>query len=968
MSSTPSWDRVKTVFQEVLDRPLEERSARLRELCGADRGLQAEVESLLATHNDAGSFAERPAQELLDALGVERASAANGASVRPGSRLGVYEIQSLLGAGGMGDVYKARDPRLDRAVAIKVLPTHLAADRDRFQRFEREARAVARLDHPHIGALYDVGEDDGLHFLVMQYLEGEPLAARLVKGPLAIDQVLRYAAQIADALDHAHRRGIVHRDLKPGNIVLTKAGATLLDFGLAKWRVAATSGIGSGPGLKPAPVADSLTADGLIVGTLHYMAPEQLEEKETDARTDLFALGVVIYEMVTGMKAFDGSSSASVMAAILSTQPPAMTTRQPLTPPALEHVVTTCLAKDPDERWQAAGDVARELRWIAESGAEASVVAAASLRSRRAIPVLGLVGLLAGGVASAATVWSTLRTRFTQPPLRVSRTGVLAPNGGVFGGGLALSPDGAHVAYEVIGGDGRQQLYLRSLDEFDAKPIMGTEDACCPFFSPDNRWLAFSEGTKLKRVAVSGGAIQVICDHPGNYGATWGADDTIVFSPSANEGLYRVAASGGTPQVVTKPDRDNHEKGHRQPQFLPDGKAVVFTIVPNNVRSFDEARVAVLSLDTGQIRVLVEGGTNPRFVPTGHLMYARGPTLFAAPFDPRRSQITGQSAPALDDVRTELDGGSMDLSVSGDGLLAYIRGSLSGDDNRVVWVDRQGRAEPLMDARGAFASAGLSPDSKRLALTITGPNDQLWLYDFARGTLTQLTFAWDNMTAYWTPDSKRIAFLSDRSGPPNFYWLTPDGSGRVERLTDGPARQGGGSWLPDGKSFAYVDVAPATGWDIWLLTVEPERRVRPLIQRPFDQWFARFSPDGRWLAYASDETGRTEVYVQPFPALGERWQISNDGGTQPMWDRHGRELYYQNGRKLMAASLRTQPTFAAARPRLLFTGPYVWGANIDVAPDGRFIMIESGPSQAPPTQITLVQNWLEELKRRVPTK
>jgi len=882
----------------------------------------------------------------------------------------------------MGDVYKARDTRLDRAVAIKVLPTHLAGDHHRFQRFEREARAVARLDHPHIGALYDVGEYGGLRFLVMQYLEGETLAARLAKGPLPLDAVLRHAIEIADALAHAHRRGVVHRDLKPANIFLTKAGARLLDFGLAKWREARPGALVTE---RSGPVPDSLTDEGMIVGTLHYMAPEQVESKETDARADLFAFGAVVYEMVTGIKAFDGDSAAGVMAAILSAVPPPMSTRQPLTPPALDHVITTCLAKDPDERWQAAGDVARELRWIAQSDGQAVSVSsdASWMRRRRRGLTLAAAGLFASGLIAGATAWRGIGERTTKRLLPVTRASVPFPDDASFDNGIALSPDGTHVAYAAHPRGGRYQLYLRALDEFDARPIAGTEGACCPFFSPDGRWLGFSAASRLKKVAISGGVIETICDDPGScrpaYGVTWGEDDTIVLAPSQREGLYRVAASGGTPQILTKPDRGKHEKGHRHPEFLPGGRALIFTILPDDVGSFDEARIGVLSLDTGEIRIVLEGGSNPRFAPTGHLLFARGSTLFAVPFDPRRRVITGQSAPVVDGIRTELDGGLMDFRIAESGLLAYVPGSMRGSDNRLVWVDRQGHVEPLMDARRAFANASLSPDAQRLALTIAGPNDQMWLYDFARRTLTQLTFGWDNHTPYWTPDGRRIAFLSDRFGANNFFWLTPDGSGRVERLTEGPLRQDGGSWSPDGKSFAYVDMTyvdmrpAATRVDIWLLTVEPERRARPLIQRPGVQNNPRFSPDGRWLAYVSNETGRAEVYVEPFPGRGERWPISNDGGNFPVWERHGRELYYKNGRKLMAAALETYPTFVAAAPRLLFAGagvegPVIAGGPFDVAPDGRFIMIEPGPSEAPATAISLVQNWFTELQQRVPTR
>jgi serine/threonine protein kinase/Tol biopolymer transport system component len=970
MSAAP-WDRVKKVFQEALARPPHERADCLQELCGEDRVLRAEVESLIATHEEAGSFGERPAIEVLGQILREADNqifGTTGGIVQPGDRLGVYEIEALVGTGGMGEVYKARDTRLDRTVAIKLLPPQFAADRDRFHRFDREARAVARLDHPHIGALYDVGRDGGRHFLVMQYLEGETLAARLTKGPLPLDQVLRCAIEIADALDHAHRRGIVHRDLKPGNVVLAKSGAKLLDFGLAKWRGAAGGSVASGLSI-PAAGRDSLTDEGLIVGTLHYMAPEQVEGGATDARTDLFAFGAVVYEMVTGHKAFDGRSPASVMAAILGGQPPALSFVQPLTPPALDQLVKTCLAKEPDERWQSAADVSRQLRWIAESSAQPSARSGSVVwrRSRRAVVMVSLVSLLAGGVIGVA-LWSRLRGRAATQPVRVTRSILSLPRGAPFES-FALSPDGIHVAYVAIQGDGRYPIYVQALNELDARPIAGTENACCPFFSPDGQWIGFSDRLTLKKVAVSGGAPQTICDLPFDEpflsGVTWGADDTIVFSPRAMSGLYRVAATGGTPQVLTTPGPQ--DKSHRAPRFLPGGKAVLFTIVPSDIRSFDEARIAVLSLETGQARVLVEGGTDPVFVATGHLIYVRGSSLIAVPFDPHRLEITGPPSTVLDGVSKRVDNGLAQFRVAESGLLAYVRGGLVGSDNRVVWVDRLGRTEPLIEARRAYQGLRLSPDGRTLALEIAGANDQIWLYDLVRRTLTQLTFAWDNvLSGQWTPDGRRIAFLSNRAGGPhNFYWQPVDGSGPAERLTEGPYRHGGGSWSPDGKLFTYVDVDPTTRWDIWLLAVGPERRARPLIQRPFRQWFARLSPDGRWLAYASDETGRPEVYLQPFPGLGVKWQVSNDGGNNPQWERQGRELYYRNARQIMAVSIQTQPTFSAAAPRQLFASDL---GNYEVAPDGRFIMIELGPSAAPPTQITLVQHWFEELTRLVPTK
>jgi serine/threonine protein kinase len=975
--NAPSRDRVKQVYRDVLDHPPDERGAYVRELCGEDRALQAEVESLLATHKEAGRFGEQPAIELLDELppGADsRPLTSVGRGVQPGDRLGVYEIRSLVGAGGMGEVYKARDSRLDRTVAIKVLPPQFAADRDRYQRFEREARAVASLDHPHIGALYDVGQDEGVHFLVMQYLDGETLASRLAKGALPLDKALRYAIDVAEALDHAHRRGIVHRDLKPGNIVLTKTGAMLLDFGLAKWH---TTGSSVADGLTAAPTAHgNLTAEGTIAGTLHYMAPEQLEGKDTDARTDLFAFGAVVYEMVTGRRAFGGGSSASVIAAILDKQPPAMSTLRPLTPSALDHVITTCLAKDADERWQSAADLKRELRWIADSGAKPpSVGQVRSSLTSRAVVIAGVIGVLIGSVVSTA-VWNNIRARSTTPPLKVTRSIVSLPAGATLGvddSSLALSPDGTRLAYIVRRGDNRQ-IYVRVQDEFDAKPIAGTEGAASPFFSPDSRWLGFSVPGKLKKVAISGGAPQTICDTEAPLGATWAPDNTIVLAASFKSGLSKCAATGGVPQVLTAPDPVKHEKSHRFPQFLPGGRAVLFTIITADMASPDEARIAVLSLDTGQVRVLLEGGISPSFVSTGHLVYVRGSSLVAVPFDPRRLEVTGQSVPVLDSVITNpASAGVSQFGIADSGLLAYAPGAIRGIDRRVVWVNRSGQIERLMDPQRAFQALRLSLDGQWLALSIGGVNDQMWLYDIARHTLTRLTSAWDNAVQAWTPDGRHIVFRSDRSGDSKFrwqlYWQTPDGSGPVERLDDRSEPTGSGSWSPDGKVFVFSQWNAESNADIWLLTIGATRAVRPLIRSPFNQHDPRLSADGRWLAYVSDESGRPEVYVQRFPGLGAKWQISTGGGSEPVWEPHGRELFYQDGVKMMAVSIQAEPTFVAGTPRLLFEGAYVadgWGTNYDVAPDGRFIMIQLGQSEAPATHIALVQNWFEELKRRVP--
>jgi serine/threonine-protein kinase len=563
-----------------------------------------------------------------------------------------------------------------------------------------------------------------------------------------------------------------------------------------------------------------------------------------------------------------------------------------------------------------------------------------------------------------AVMWTWNRPSSKSPQqISVTRSILPMPGRAVFDGDdLALSPDGTHLAYVISHGVDGLRLYVQALDEFEPRLIAGADTPQRPFFSPDSQWLGFSDSGKLKRVAVSGGAPQTICDTPAVGGATWATDDTIVFSPHLRSGLFRVPAGGGTPQVMTslRPG----EKSHRLPQVLPGGKSVLFTIIPSNIRSFDDAQIAVASVDSGQMKVLRERGTNPRFVPTGHLLYLRGLSLIAAPFDPRREEVIGRSVAVLDGVSSVLDGGSVLAAVDDHGLLAYLRGTVFGSDNRLVWVDRQGRIEPLIDTLGAYSGVSLSPDGQTLAIDIMAANDQIWLYNLARRTMTELTYDWDNEFPIWAPDGKRVAFESDRAGPFNFYWQNRDGSGSIERLTVSPRRQGGGSWLPDGKGFAYVDSSPRTDWDIWLLSLASGRPTRPLIEAPFNQWFATFSPDGRWLAYVSDETGQSEVFVQPYPSLDAKWHISSGGGTHPKWGKH--ELYYRTGRQFMAVPFRTEPTFVPESPQLLFSGEFADG--YDVAPDGRFIMIQVAPDVSPAREITLVHNWTEELKQRVLTR
>ena len=892
--------------------------------------------------------------------------------LRIGTQLGPYEILSAIGAGGMGEVYRARDTRLDRIVAIKVLPTHLADKPDLRERFEREARTIASLNHPHICTLHDVGHQDGTDYLVMEYLEGETLAERLKKGPLPLDQVLQYAIEISDALDKAHRKGITHRDLKPGNIMLTKSGTKLLDFGLAKLRQDAAPG----SPLSQLPTAnEGITAQGTILGTLQYMAPEQLEGGEVDARTDIFAFGAVVYEMVAGKKAFEGKSQASVISAIMSSEPQPISTLQPMTPPQLDRVVKKCLAKEPEKRWQDASDLCDELKWIAEGGSQVTLAPTASAKGIRALSrqslIFGLCALVLGLAIAGLAVWS-LKPSPIPPPKPVSRFTITLPPGqqlaGLdFGHALAISPDGTHLAYIATQG-GIQQLYLRAMDSLDAKPLPGTERAFSPFFSPDGKWIGFSADGKLMKVSVDGGVPLTVCDAPSVTGVSWGDDDRIVFARQFGVfGLSQISAAGGKPQALTTKDPAKEEEAHLLPELLPGGKAVLFTEFSGIL---DDAQIVAQRLDTGERRVLVRGGTDAHYLPTGHLVYAGAGALMAVPFDPSRLQVTGNPISIADGISLRAYGVAQ-VGISNTGSLVYVSGGIQGTELKLVWVDRKGAEQPLAAPPRAYQSPRLSPDGQRIAVVIHGANDDIWVYDIPRQTFTRLTFAGQNLSPLWTRDGRRIIFRSSPTGSDrlNLFWKSADGSGEAERLTVSDYGQAPSSLSPDGQVLVFDQLDPTTNWDLWMLPLTGDRKPRPFLQTPRNEWFTDLSPDGHWLAYASDESGQQEIYVRPFPTGGGKWQISTEGGIRPLWTRNG-ELVYRNGDNMMAVSIATHPTLSVGTPRLLFERHYEGlGVYYDVTPDGqRFLMLKaSEQTEAAQTQVNVVQNWFEELKQKVPT-
>jgi len=896
-----------------------------------------------------------------------------------GSRIGPYQFVALIGEGGMGKVWRAHHTALRRDDALKVLPDNFASNPDRAARFQREAQVLASLNHPNIAHIYGLEEADGVQALVMELVEGPTLADRISQGPIPIDEALPIAKQIAEALEAAHEQGIIHRDLKPANIKVRSDGTVkVLDFGLAK-ALEPASGASLDATASPTITSPALmTGAGVLLGTAAYMSPEQARGKAIDTRADIWAFDCVLYEMLTGNPAFPGEDIAEILGGVMRAEPD-WTSLPASTPAAIRLLLRRCLEKNPARRYHAAADVLIQIEdshAAPESALHPSPASVARVPSMWSRTVTACLAALVASIVTGILVWIL---RPAPPAGRVSRVAIPLVPGTTLDanaiGMFALSRDGARIAYVASRGGAARQLYVRALDSGETRALPGTEGAATPFFSPDGRWIGFNANSRIKKVASTGGAVLDIADAINIRGAVWGADDTIVFSPTLSSSLFQVSAAGGpVQQLTTLQEGDSY---HRWPHLLPDGKTLLFAAGSAGV---DDASVVALRMDTRERKLILPGGSYPHFLPTGHLVYYRAGTMMAVPFDAATLQLTGDPEPVLEGVRGAAgDSQGGQFSVSNDGTLVYVPGGPQAIRRAsLVWVDRTARDRPVAAPERPYANPRLSPDGRVVAVNVTDDARQdIWTYDLTRDTLTRLTFdGTGNNFPQWTPDGRRVIYRSFRPAP-NLFWKSADGSGAEERLTTSQFLQTPLSVSPDGRTLVFTELNAKTSYDLLAMSLDGDRTPRPIIQTPFDDRIAQLSPDGRWIAYISNESGTYEVYVQPFPGPGGKQQISSGGGAEIVWAKNG-ELFYRTGpelEKMMVVDFEQGPVLRAGKPRLLFEGPYLSNAanaslspNYSVSADGqRLLMLKAtGGQSGELTQINLVMNWFDELKRLVP--
>ncbi|MHC4556376.1 MAG: protein kinase domain-containing protein [Planctomycetota bacterium] len=880
----------------------------------------------------------------------------------PGSRIGPFRIERELGRGGAGVVYLAHDTKLDRSVAIKSLPAELVENPKARMRFSREARLLASVNHPNIATIHEVLEEaESVGYLILEYVPGQTLAERIGKSKLKLQEVLTIALQIAEAVSAAHEHDVIHRDLKPGNIKITPEGnVKVLDFGLAK-----------ALGGEAVDQHSTITEPGRVIGTPAYMSPEQARGQATDKRSDIWSFGCVLYEMLTATIPFKGETVSDTLANILQTEPDWKALPEN-TPANIRSLLRRCLEKDPHHRLRDIGDAGLEIsETLTDSGSVKAISAAAPRSLRHAglwrIMLLAVVCILFGAIAMSVIMWSLKRPIPIQTPLSVFS--IRLPQNQALNEQhpeIAVSPDGRKLVY--VGGVGAiRQLFLRELDQFESRGLSETQGAFLPFFSPDGRSIGFGSGGKLKTLSMEGGRPKTLCDASDLWGACWGSDDVIYFSPTGTTGLWKIPADGGVPEVVTTPKGEEGEFAHVWPEVLPGGKAVLFTIWKTTL---SDSCVAVLSLKTGHWQTLVIGGTNARYVSTGHLLYAQSGTLVAAPFDLRQLKV-GETRPVIEGLKHTHGGGYAPFTFSKDGLLYYVRGGEWLARRQFVWVNRRGEEiEPLPLPPQAYSDPSLSPNEKCLAYTkFEGGEENIWVYNLPNGPATQVTFESSNFLPIWMPDGNKLTFTSYRAGPFNVYSMPVNRSNPEEPLLTGPNDQIATSWSPDGKVLLFCELNVNTGQDIWTLPSEDGNVPRPLLCESWDEVPAAFSHDGKWIAYQSDQEGQFEVYVTPYPEPIPK-KISTGGGYSPVWSADGKELFYRNGEKMIAVTIETEPELKVTNSEVLFEEQYYTGtgSNYDVSRDGqRFLMVKESEDQPSATQLIVVLNWFEELKRLVPS-
>jgi Tol biopolymer transport system component len=873
----------------------------------------------------------------------------------------------------MGEVYRARDTRLDRDVAVKVLPPHLSASEEGRQRFEREARTISQLSHPHICALYDVGREGETDYLVMELLEGETLADRLVNGALPPAAVLRFGIEIADALEKAHRQGIVHRDLKPGNVMLTRSGVKLLDFGLAKAMapLRRDSGLTSTPTLVGS-ASPNLTQEGSILGTFQYMAPEQLEGRDADARTDIFAFGAVLYEMATGRKAFAGKSQASLISNIMKEEPAPISTIQPMTPPALDRVVRTCLAKDPEDRFQTAHDAKLQLQWVAEGGSQAGAPAVVTARRKSRERLAWAIAALGIALAAVATYGYLRRSPVPTLPVRAA---LLPPENvsfdfsGAATGSLSISPDGRLVTFVAGGPGGESQLWVRPLGEKSARPLPGTAGAAFPFWSPDGRFVAFFAEGKLKKVDVSGAPPIILCDAFNGRSGSWNRDGVIIFSPDSTVAVYRVSSGGGSATPVTTLDGSIGETTHRWATFLPDGRHFLYMAGTHTSGTKSETNAVYIGALESKDRTLLLRARSNVVYASGHLLYVLDKTLLAHPFDPAARKLTGDPISLEESILYDPGFFRAAFAASENGVLVYATGSREAKA-ALSWYDRAGKpiGAPIGEP-AEYDTLDVSPDGRRAAAGINDPATGLpdvWLLDFSRGTRTRFTFGpAPSARPRWSPDGTSIAYGSLEKGMLGTVVVKPTGAGEAETVFRGTGQFAPAWWSPDGRYIALEVIRPNTKsrTDIWILPLFGDRKPFPFLEGEFSEEAPSFSPDGRWISYASDESGKSELYVTAFPSKQGKWQVSNAGALAGGWCGSGREiLYLAANQDVMTVEVRADAsTFDAEVPKVLFKSPPSFTGAVAPACD-RFLLVPR-PQGTQAASLGLVSNWPALLKK-----